>query len=228
MRRVHLLACAAVAASLAFVSTAVAAPPEVDSAALRAAVTVDGIAGYTASVDYVKQTMLDAGWDVTVTQFDMPDWEETAPPVLEQLTPTAKTYVAGDAGDDNSPAVDFIAFAFSPTADVPSAPVVPTNDVQIPSTGGSTSGCEAEDYPAATDGAIALIQRGTCPFVQKLAIAEAQGAIGVILFNEGWGSRRSLRASRSARSSTTPSKRARTRRRTCRPTARTSLTSSRR
>ena len=41
------------------------------------------------------------------------------------------------------------------------------------------------DYPAATAGAIALIQRGTCSFVQKLALAEAKGAVGVILFNEG-------------------------------------------
>jgi Zn-dependent M28 family amino/carboxypeptidase len=42
-----------------------------------------------------------------------------------------------------------------------------------------------EDFPAATTGAISLIQRGTCPFVQKLANAEAAGAAGVILFNEG-------------------------------------------
>ena len=59
------------------------------------------------------------------------------------------------------------------------APVVPTNDIQIPSTGGSTSGCEPEDYPTAVDGAIALIQRGTCAFVQKLQLADAAGAAGV-------------------------------------------------
>ena len=74
---------------------------------------------------------------------------------------------------------------FTPTAEVPDAPVVPTTDIQIPSTGGSTSGCEKEDYPAATDGAISLIQRGTCGFALKLQLAEAAGAVGVILFNEG-------------------------------------------
>jgi Zn-dependent M28 family amino/carboxypeptidase len=76
-------------------------------------------------------------------------------------------------------------FGFSPTADIASAPVVPTNDIVIPSPGGTTSGCEAADFPAATTGAVSLIQRGTCPFVQKLANAQAAGAAGVILFNEG-------------------------------------------
>jgi len=171
MRRAHLLACGAVAATLAFTSTAAAKPPDVDSSKLRAAVTVDGIVehqqalqnianlnggtrhtqtpGYAASVAYVRETMLDAGWDVTVTQFDMPDWEETAPPVLQQLTPAPKTYIPGDAGDDNSAAVDFIALAFSPTADVPSAPVVPTNDIVVPAlaANSNTSGCERSDFP---------------------------------------------------------------------------------
>ncbi|MGH2987741.1 MAG: M28 family peptidase, partial [Solirubrobacterales bacterium] len=49
----------------------------------------------------------------------------------------------------------------------------------------STSGCEASDFPAETTDSISLIQRGTCTFVQKLAHAEAAGAAGVILFNEG-------------------------------------------
>ena len=207
MRHRHLLASAAVLASFAFGSTAVAKPPDVNSSKLRAAVTVDGIVahqqalqdiadatggtrytqtdGFTDSVDYVRQTMEDAGWNVDVINFNMPDWTETQAPVLEQLSPTAKTYVAGSAADDNSAAVDFIAFANSPTAEVASAPVVPTTDIQIPSPGGSTSGCEEGDYPAATAGAIALIQRGTCAFVQKLSLAQQKGAVGVILFNEG-------------------------------------------
>ena len=63
--------------------------------------------------------------------------------------------------------------------------MVPTNDVVIPSPGGSTSGCEAADFPAAVAGAVALIQRGTCAFTQKLQNAFAAGAVGVILFNEG-------------------------------------------
>jgi Zn-dependent M28 family amino/carboxypeptidase len=205
--RKHLLAGAAVLASLAFGSTASAAQPDVNTSKLRAAVTVDGIVehqqalqdiadatggtrytqtdGFTRSVRYVRNTMRDAGWDVRVVRFNMPDWTETAPPVLEQVAPVAKSYVAGSAADDDSAAVDFIAFQNSPTDSVSNVRVVPTNDIKIPSTGGSTSGCEDGDYPAEVNGAVALIQRGTCPFVQKLSLAQQKGAVGVILFNEG-------------------------------------------
>ena len=41
------------------------------------------------------------------------------------------TYTPGTEADDNSPAVDYIAFKYSPTEAVPSAPVVPTNDIVI-------------------------------------------------------------------------------------------------
>jgi Zn-dependent M28 family amino/carboxypeptidase len=81
--------------------------------------------------------------------------------------------------------VDFITFELSPSGTLTDVAVVPTNDILIPSPGGSTSGCEPEDFPAATSGSIALIQRGTCPFVQKLSNAQDAGAVGVILFNEG-------------------------------------------
>jgi Zn-dependent M28 family amino/carboxypeptidase len=209
MRRVHLLVCVAVLAAFGLGSTALAKPPDVNSSKLRAAVTVDGIvehqqalqdiadmtggtrhtktAGYQASVAYVRETMENAGWNVSVTQFNMPEWEELTPPVFEQLSPNAKTYTPGTAADDDSPAVDYITFQYSPSKEVASAPVVPTNDIVIPSpaANSNTSGCEAADYPAATAGAISLIQRGTCPFVQKLAAAEDAGAVGVILFNEG-------------------------------------------
>ena len=65
--------------------------------------------------------------------------------------------------------------------------VVPTTDVAIipNSPSASTSGCEPSDFPAATSGNIALVQRGTCPFVTKFNNAKAAGAAGVIIFNEG-------------------------------------------
>ena len=130
-------------------------------------------AGFTASVAYVRERMERAGLDTKVVQFDMPDWQENAPPVLQQLTPTATTYTPGAAADDNNPAVDFIAFAYSPTKASPSAPVVPTTDIVAPSpaANSNTSGCEPEDFPAATAGAISLIQRGTCGIADKLANA---------------------------------------------------------
>lgn len=207
MPRIRAATMAAATALLVVAPGAQAKPQDIDSTALRKAVTTEGIvqhqralqfianvnggtrdtstAGYQASVAYVRAKMESAGLDVSETRFNMPDWKENAPPVFQQLSPTAKTYTPGTAADDNSAAVDYITFQFSPTKAIPSAPVVPTDDINIPSTGGSTSGCEAADYPAATNGAIALIQRGTCSFVQKLQIAEQAGAIGVILFNEG-------------------------------------------
>lgn len=49
----------------------------------------------------------------------------------------------------------------------------------------ATSGCEPEDFAGFTPGHIALVQRGFCAFVDKVANAEAAGAIGVIIFNQG-------------------------------------------
>ncbi len=148
----------------------------------RAAATV----GYDASAEYVAETLDDAGYRVRFKPFDFPTWRENATPVLEQTSPNAVTYVPGTQADDDNPAVDFITFVFSSSGDVEGA-VVPTSDIVIPSPAAdtSTSGCEPADFPAATAGAISLIQRGTCPFVQKLENAAEAGAIGVILFNEG-------------------------------------------
>jgi Zn-dependent M28 family amino/carboxypeptidase len=203
----RLAATAAFVAALMGAPAAVAAPPDVDSTRLEQLVTVQGITehqqalqtiadlnggtrytrtpGYTASAAYVKATLENAGYDAHYEMFNMPVWQETAAPVLEQVSPTARAYVAGSAADDNSPTADFIAFEHSPTESLTNVKVVPTNDITIPSPGGTTSGCEMSDFPAATSGAVALIQRGTCAFTQKLQNAVTADAVGVILFNEG-------------------------------------------
>ena len=207
MRRTHLAACAAVSALLVTAPGALANPPDVDSTRLEQLVTVKGITehqkalqtiadlnggtrhtrtpGYTASAAYVKATLEKAGYDAHYEMFNMPEWHETAPAVLQQVSPTSKSYKAGTAADDNSPSVDIIAFEHTPTKSVTNVRVVPTNDIVIPSPGGSTSGCEMSDFPDATRGAVALIQRGTCAFTLKLENAVTAGAVGVILFNEG-------------------------------------------
>ena len=208
MRTLRLFTCAAViAACLTATPAAIAAPPDVDSTRLEKLVTVQGITehqralqniadlnggtrytrtpGYTASAAYVKATLEKAGYDARYEMFNMPEWHENAAPVLRQISPTNKSYIAGSAADDNSPSVDFIAFEHAPTKSLSNVKVVPTNDIVIPSPGGTTSGCEMSDFPAATSGAIALIQRGTCGFTTKLQNAVKAGAIGVILFNEG-------------------------------------------
>jgi Zn-dependent M28 family amino/carboxypeptidase len=206
MRRTHLAACAAALSVLATAPAAVAAPPDVDSTRLEQLVTVEGItehqqalqnianlnggnrytrsSGYTASAAYVKATLEKAGYNARYEMFNMPIWHEDAPPMMERTAPTSRTYIAGSAAQDNSPSVDFIAFEHSPTKSV-SANVVPTTDIKVPSTGGSTSGCEMTDFPSNTRGAISLIQRGTCGFTNKLQNALDAGAVGVIMFNEG-------------------------------------------
>ena len=66
------------------------------------------------------------------------------------------------------------------------APVQGVDLVLPPSpTPSSTSGCEASDFAGFTSGNIALIQRGTCTFQVKAELAQAAGASGVIIFNEG-------------------------------------------
>ena len=72
---------------------------------------------------------------------------------------------------------------------------MPTNDILIPppTEPGSTSGCEAADFPTPpAANSIALIQRGTCTFQQKAENAAAAGYKGVIIFNEGQVGRQDL------------------------------------
>jgi Zn-dependent M28 family amino/carboxypeptidase len=138
---------------------------------------VDGTVGFEKSVDYVAAKARGAGYNVTVQRFTFDRWEETAPPVFQQLTPTAKTYAEGS---------DFLTMEYSGSGDV-SGRVQATNDIVIPPTAtpSSTSGCEAADFAGFVAGNVALIQRGTCTFRQKAENAKAAGAVGVIIFNEG-------------------------------------------
>jgi Zn-dependent M28 family amino/carboxypeptidase len=134
-----------------------------------------GTSGYDASAEYVAKQMAAAGYEVRFQEFTFGQFREAGPPELARLTPTAKTYI--------TPA-DFRAFTGSGEA---SGEVVPI-DVVMPPVGGSTSACEAADFtgtPGWDAGDIALVQRGTCPYVQKAELAQAAGAAGLILYNEG-------------------------------------------
>ena len=140
--------------------------------------------GYQESLDYVVSTLKAAGYDPQVNQFNFPVWEESRPPVLNMVSPVAKTYVPGDAEDSDLPTADFITMANSPTRELTNAPVFPVGGIVDPPTGGSASGCATSDY-AGVSGKVALVQRGTCPFVTKWSLAQAAGATGVIIYNEG-------------------------------------------
>ena len=137
---------------------------------------VAGSTGYDASAQYVYDRMVAAGYDVSFQEFEFNYEGDASPPVLEQISPTPTTYVDG---------VDYDTMVFSGSGDF-TAPVSAV-DLLVPSPfdNASTSGCEAADFAGFTPGHIALMQRGTCGFVVKALNAQAAGAVGVIVFNEG-------------------------------------------
>ncbi|WP_326819603.1 M28 family metallopeptidase [Streptosporangium sp. NBC_01756] len=137
-----------------------------------------GTPGYDASLAYVKDKLSRAGYKVSTTDVEFPvSWEESSPSVLQQVTPEARTYA--------NPA-DFVTVVSSSGGDVTAQVQVVDAVIPVPPTPNtSTAGCEAADFAGFVPGRIALIQRGTCPFVDKATNAKAAGAAGVIFFNEG-------------------------------------------
>ncbi|MFI7617257.1 M20/M25/M40 family metallo-hydrolase [Nonomuraea terrae] len=136
-----------------------------------------GTPGYVASRDYVAGILREAGYEVTLEPIQfVRSWSETTPPVLNVTGPAAKSYAANQ---------DFRTFRPSPAGDVTAQ--VQAVDLTLPPSArtSSTSGCEESDFNGFVAGRIALVQRGTCPFVEKVVNADAAGAAGVIVFNEG-------------------------------------------
>ena len=209
MRRIIGSSVAVVIVVGAMLTSPATAAPEIDSSALRDAVTVDGIRehqaalqeiadanggtrasgtpGYDASVTYVVAALEEAGYEPAVQEFEWDFFEETATPELDLVAPSPPApivYVQSTDGVEG----DFGTMDYSGSGDV-TALVEPTNDIVIPpgaQASTSDSGCEPEDFADGDfEGKIALIQRGTCDFVVKALNAEEAGAVGVLIFNEG-------------------------------------------
>jgi hypothetical protein len=134
-----------------------------------------GEPGYWASVQYVKNKMEAAGYDVTIQPYTFtytsfvgtPTWSESSPTprsfqLVTDWTPGTSN---GSANGDVQPAGGIV------------LPPTPTSS--------STSGCTAGDFSSFIAGHIALIQRGGCNFGVKVLNAQAAGATGVVIFNEG-------------------------------------------
>jgi Zn-dependent M28 family amino/carboxypeptidase len=136
-----------------------------------------GTPGYEESVEYVVEELEDAGYKPVVQTFEFPFYQEVSS-TFAQVTPTATDYVLG---------TDYEVLDFSASADV-QAPLVPV-DLALEGERLSTSGCEPEDFLAdgasIVTGAVALLQRGVCPFGQKVANAAAAGAVGAVVMNQG-------------------------------------------
>ncbi len=117
----------------------------------------------------------DAGYRPQVQPFFIDVFRENAPAALEQVAPTPTTYADGE---------DFGVLEYSGSGDVTGEVVAVDTDLSPSDT--STSGCGPADFAAfPAEGAIVLMQRGTCTFATKVANATNAGAIGAIAVNRG-------------------------------------------
>jgi hypothetical protein len=134
-----------------------------------------GEPGYKASADYVARVMRDAGYDVHLQKYTFHYFSFVGDPVLREDSPTPHSFALGSE------------FAPGQVAGHTMAPLQPVGGIVVPATPtpSSTSGCSSADFAGFVPGNIALIQRGTCFFDQKVANAEAAGASAVVIFNEG-------------------------------------------
>jgi len=124
-------------------------------------IRVSGTPGYDKSVDYVVAKMMDAGYDVTVQDFEFQTFFELSPSVLEQVTP--------------SPAGPIVNSIMSYSGSGDNTAAVSTLSV--------ITGCNASDFAGFPAGDIALISRGACTFALKATNAFNAGASGVIIYN---------------------------------------------
>jgi hypothetical protein len=134
-----------------------------------------GEPGYKASVDYVANVMKAAGYNVTIQTYHFDYFAFVGTPKFSEVSPAAHDYALvseWNPGRANGSAT---------------AAVQPAGGIVIPPapTSSSTSGCTPADFGGFVAGRIALIQRGGCSFGVKVLNAQAAGASGVIIFNEG-------------------------------------------
>lgn len=118
-----------------------------------------GTPGYEASVDYVVNVLRGSGFDVQTPEFSARVFHAEKP----VLTVGGKSVEAH--------ALDF---SLGTPPDGVSGPLVaaPPNNL----------GCAAADYaPLPLQGAVVLVDRGTCPFAQKEDAAAQRGAVAMII-----------------------------------------------
>lgn len=156
------------------------------SASLDGGNRLSGTPGYDGSVDYVVRRAEAAGLDVSTQQFDyaLDFLADFGPPVLsirrgERFVPgIAGASLGGDFGS---------MFKSTPYGTDLTAPVWAIDLVLPPGAAPntSTSGCEESDYEGVPEGAIIIVQRGTCAFAQKFTLADASPAGAMVFINEG-------------------------------------------
>jgi Peptidase family M28/PA domain len=133
-----------------------------------------GEPGYLASANYVKDKMESWGYAVTLQKYQFPYVAFTSLPSFSVVSPAMSLTFGQD-------------WTAAPSNGSVTAAIQPAGGIILPPTPTptSSSGCTAADFAGFTPGKIALIQRGSCNFGVKVLNAQAAGAVGVIIFNEG-------------------------------------------
>jgi Zn-dependent M28 family amino/carboxypeptidase len=132
-----------------------------------------GTQGFNDSAWYIGTTLEAAGYAVEYQPFEFSSYREYDAG-LEQISPNSTIYTN---------LVDFAGMSYSGSGDATASATAVDFDLGLGN--GSTSGCEASDFGGFPVGNIAIIQRGACNFVVKAKNAEAAGAVGVVIFNQG-------------------------------------------
>ena len=134
-----------------------------------------GEQGYLASALYVANLMSDWGYQVHIQTYKFFYFAFTAAPVFREVSPVAHDYALSDEWNAGQ------------STGSTTAAIQPAGGIVIPPTPSpsSSSGCAASDFDGFVAGRVALIQRGTCNFGVKVLNAQAAGASGVVIFNEG-------------------------------------------
>src|SRR6185369_8768847 len=121
-----------------------------------------GSPGYDASLDYVAKALRDKGFDVQTPEF------EVRLPWADQPSLT----VAGNAVPTRP-----LQYTIGTESEGVAGPLVPARVDDTP-------GCTADDYDGlAVEGAVVLVDRGSCPFGAKQAVAAQRGAAALIVAN---------------------------------------------
>ncbi|MDQ0821703.1 Zn-dependent M28 family amino/carboxypeptidase [Arthrobacter sp. V4I6] len=134
-----------------------------------------GTRGYEKSARYIEDELKDAGYKPVRQRFTYHRYDFVAA-ALERISPMPRIY--GYGATDG-----FLDMHYSGAGEVTAR--VSDVDINLAGDRGSTSGCERADFSGFPSGHIALIQRGTCGFRDKVDNAVAAGAAGVIVFNQG-------------------------------------------
>lgn len=129
-----------------------------------------GSEGHELSANYVAQQLLAANYEVKLVPFKFTKFS----------TKSASLTINGSSLEHEK---EFGVMSYSGSGIVSSKLVAV--DLALGANNASTSGCEASDFSSFPSGAVALIQRGTCPFQQKVDNAQAAGASAILLFNQG-------------------------------------------